>query len=212
MFKEHVKQLEKLLGPEFKKASRWSDFSVFISLGVLFFLLLTFFLYSTPKPPQDFLVKGQSNQVTQIATLSGPILSITKIQSWSARAVKDIFTFDFTNADAHINSVKHYFTSSGWSQFSTSLKNTNLLKTVKNDQLMVSVTPLSPPVAVANPYYVLGKLVWPDIEVPVLLSYTGSQAPDNQKMVIHVMLVQVNPAENPDGVEIAGLTKSDYQR
>lgn len=164
-------------------------------------------------PPTRYTLVTQKGLVP-LEISQTPIFSLQKVQGWSGRAISDIFTFDFKNADEHMNSMRPYFNSAAWSSFIGSIESTNIVKTVKKNSLLVQITPLQDPYVVDAPYMQMGKWVWPRVEVPVLISYIGSLKSNkvpSQKITFVLTLVQVDATDNPDGLQIASMIPTDYK-
>lgn len=183
---------------------------VFLGFLLIFLLISWWTQHNTPPPKYDLVTK---NQLIPLETNNTPVLSISKVQNWSGRAVSDIFSFKFNNADEHMLSMRPYFNSGAWSTFISSINSTKLVQTVKKDSLIVEVTPLKSPYVVMSPYMNMGKRVWPDVEVPVLISYIGalnSKTIPTQKITFVLTIVEVDSTDNPDGLQIASMNPTDY--
>lgn len=197
----------------FSGGQRFARFTLFLSLTMMVALLVAFGVQRRIPPPSYTLVAGE--KLTPLEISENPMLSIPKIQAWSSRAVRDIFTFDFRNADDHLAGMQPYFTSTAWSSFNTAITTTELYKTVSNNSIRVQVTPLQDAYVAAPAQMAFGRVVWPSVEVPVLISYIGSfakgTAPPVTKQTIVLSLVEVDLADSPDGIQIASMTPMPYK-
>lgn len=163
------------------------------------------------RSPKYNLVNG--TDITALNVGPTPVLSKSKVQEWSARAIRDIFSFGFRNADTHLDSMRPYFNTAAWSSFRASVDKTNLYHSVVTNSLLVEVTPLQDAL-VGDSYSVLGKTIWPQVEVPVLVSYVGAIGTNtmpSQRLTIVLTLVQADVSDSPDGLQIASMNPTEYK-
>lgn len=182
-----------------------------LAVTVLFSALLLVIKFNPPRIHYSLVKPGVAPVPLTIAHT--PVFSLGKVQSWTGRAVNNIFTFGFLNADDHFSAMRPYFNRTAWASFSASINSTKLVHKVKASSLLVQITPLATPYVAQAPYKVADQWVWPRIEVPVMISYIGalnSPSVPSQKVTFILSVLEVSPTESPDGLQIASLVPTSY--
>jgi hypothetical protein len=197
----------------FAGGQRFARLTTLLCLLCAFCLVVAWVVQRRIPPPAYNLVVGRT--VTPLEISETPVLSNPKVQAWALRAVGDIFTFGFRDADAHLAAMRPYFTNPAWVTFNGAIGDTKLYSTVRDNSIRVQVTPLQDAYVAAEPQIQFGKTVWPRVEVPVLISYIGAfakgSAPPPVKQTMVLSLVEVDLAESPDGIQISSLQPTPYK-
>lgn len=180
-----------------------------LSLALVCLLILVccpgflYYLSINKKPVSTNIVSPSKKTVENLETLDLPNLSAGKIENWTAKAVKDSFSFDFYTLNDKLNSNRYFFTDSGWEAFYRALNSSKILENVTNKQLVVWLTPTSP-AYVVNSGVVSGYIVW-RVEMPAIITYVGASVPANQKVLVTALILQVPTTVSPFGVQISQL-------
>lgn len=180
-----------------------TGFNVFISLSFLVCLFTLFFI-SAGKPETEFYtVDTVKKQLKPLATYSSPIISTNAIEEWSTNSLLNIFTFNFTNIDEHFDKVKILFTPEGYIGFMNGMNKSGLLNSVQSSSLEVFITPIDKPIITSvngdNEY---NNRTW-NVEVQSFISYIGTGAPKNEKVIVSMIINQVPTYTNPNGIAIS---------
>ncbi len=127
------------------------------SLGVLilsvFILILT--AYQTYyimnyKPPIKYIPIYADSTIIDPIPLTQPFKTDAETSQWLADSVKDIFSYDYLNADAHGEKIKKYFTEKGFKDYFTVFQNSPDFSRVKNRKLEVLSSVIGAPTKVSG--------------------------------------------------------------
>lgn len=157
--------------------------------------------------PQN-LVLQEGKPPMRLPVLGTPSLSVDKISTWSARAVREIFGLRFDTVEQQLNANAVYFQEDAWQDFKASMEKTKLVEKIKNERLFVVLTPLEDPQLIGRG--VVGGREVIRIEVPVVLTYIGGSKPVYQYQILELFVRIVPPAESPEGLAIARLKAYPY--
>lgn len=122
------------------------------SLGILVINLCAFLLMGyqtyyimTYKPPIKYIPIYEDSTIIDPIPLTEPFKNESETRQWLADSVKDIFSYDYLNADAHGESIKKYFTDKGFKEYFTSFQNSPDYSRVKNKKLEVLASVIGAP-------------------------------------------------------------------
>lgn len=161
------------------------------------------------RTPAYFIVQ-EDKAPARLPVLNNPSLSVEKISNWSARALRDIFRFEFGRVDAQLASSEVYFLPQAWSDFQASMQKTEMLDRIRSERLFVVLTPLEEPQLVGRG--VVGGREVIRVEAPVVLTYIGGETPVYQYQIIELFVRSVPPTESPEGLAIARLRAHPYRQ
>lgn len=145
----------------------------------------------------------------RIRVLDSPALSVDKITKWSARAVRDIFRFNFRDIDARMKANAVYFTPAAHADFVRAMEDSGTIEDVKQERQFVLLTPLEP-AQLVDRGQVNGKMVLV-VEIPVLLTYIAGEKPVYQRQYLVLYVMPVPTTEDPEGLAIARLEAHPYR-
>lgn len=145
----------------------------------------------------------------RLRVLDGPALSVDKITNWSARAVRDIFRFNFRDIDARLRASSAYFTPAAYRDFMRAMENSGTIQDVKDQRQFVLLTPMEP-AQLVDRATVNGNMVL-RVEIPVLLTYIAGEKPVYQKQYLVLFVMPVPTTEDPEGLAIARLEAHPYR-
>lgn len=157
--------------------------------------------------PAYFLVRA-NQEPARLPVLNSPSLSAAKISSWSSRALRDIFRFGFRDVEERLEQSSVYFTTEAYSDFLAALEKSELLTRVREDRLIISLTPLEEPVLVST-VVVNGKRVI-RVETVVAITYVGGEEPVVQYRLMEMLVSPVETTEDPEGLAIVRLRPYPY--
>ena len=159
--------------------------------------------------PQNLVIQ-EGKAPMRLPVLENPSLSVDKISTWSARAVRDIFNLRFDTVDEQLNASAVYFQEGAWQDFKASMEKTKLVEKIKSERLFVVLTPMEDPQLIGRG--MVGGQEVLRIEVPVVLTYIGGSEPVYQYQILELFVRVAPPAESPEGLAIARLKAHPYNR
>ena len=196
------KVLEPIVGKSYGQVMGRIGVILVLSL-VVFGGALGVFMAGRDMPQPSYFVVEQGKDPQWVPALGSPGLSIPKIQSWSARALREIFHLEFGKIDSQLAASSVYFESGVWADFRSSLESTQMLETVRSERLFVLLTPLEAPQVVGRGFSQGREAM--RIEVPVVITYIGGTEPVHQYQLIELFVRAVPTSEAPEGLAIARL-------
>jgi intracellular multiplication protein IcmL len=158
-------------------------------------------------PPAVFL--SQNGQLQRIQTLTDPSLSTTKLQRWVTRSTREIFSFNFTNYNAHVDEDQVFFTDLGYDAFKQGLVNSKIEDRIKTSQLDVFLVPVSTARVVDIRDYKNGVVF--KTQMPALMIYKSASNTEIKSVMVMTSVRQVPTSENPDGLGIADIVLRNTQ-
>ncbi len=172
----------------------------FIFVLVSFFAMLSFFIVmKKPSHPTTFWVDSQSRVISETITLAYPIQSIENVVDWSELAIQQTYAFDFHNIVSQIQDSSKYFTDNGYANFIASLNSKDVLKSVKDNQVLVSLTLKSRPFPIATGGF--GDNYWWRLRAHGVLTYTATNTKSNEVM-LEILITRAPTYKNPKGFAI----------
>lgn len=154
-----------------------------------------------PKPKVFLSQPGKSVQQVQI--LSTPSLSQLKVQRWTTRVMREVFSFNFFNYQTHMDAVSDDFTDLGWTAFQQGLIASKVEDRVTKDRLDVFLVPLSVARMIKIQRY--SDVVVFHLQMPCLMVYRGATQTETKTLLADIIVRQIPTNENPDGVAISDL-------
>lgn len=202
----HDEQLAKYLGKIYTKSLSKLSLVTLCSFVLILAPGFLYYLNINKKEPEFNIVSPSKKTVEKLQVLDLPNLSAGKIENWTAKAVKDSFSFDFYSIDQKMDENRYFFTNSGWDAFYRALNSSKILENITTKQLVVWLTPTSPAYVVASER-IKGYedyVVW-RVEMPAVITYVGASSPANQKVLVTALVIQVPTTISPFGVQISQL-------
>jgi intracellular multiplication protein IcmL len=184
---------------------------VMISLNVVLVGVLGYLYATTPHDPAKFYASNtHSGEVTQLYPLSAPMLKPAKLLDWTSKTVTAAYTFNFANYRKVFESLRKFFTDSGWKDFNNMLKNSRILDEVINKELFITTEVIGTP-SILDDGIIDGHYAW-RVRIPVSTTYkfadkdTGEET--KQSFIINVIVIRVPDLDNPEQVAIINLSVS----
>lgn len=180
-----------------------SRFGLLFVLSLICLLIPGYLYYidTHRKAPEFFLVNEHKKEIQKLDVLDLPVMSSHKVETWTSRAIKSSYSFDFYNMNQKFARNQNFFTTDGWNAFYKALEKADVIKNVKDNKLQVWLTPTSPALIVDIGRY--GNFVLWRVEMPAVITYTGAAPPANQKVLVSVVVLQVPTTESPFGIQIS---------
>lgn len=181
----------------FKKIVSITSFSIILNLV---FAAGYVYRYVNPVEPVYFATTS-SGQLIPIVPLSTPNMSSAAIVQFAADAVRESYSFDFSNYKSQLNKAgSEYFTPDGFNKFLKALVDSGNLEAVKSKRLIVKTIVTGVP-AITNQGPFNGVYSW-RIEVPVSVHYQGSDAINKEDHIMTLTIQRRNVLDSSKGVGI----------
>lgn len=118
-----------------------------LALNVGVFALMSYQTYyiSTYKAPVKYIPIYADSSIIDPIPLTAAFKSEAEMSQWLADASKDIFSYDYLDADSHGEKIKKYFTEKGFTDYFNGFKNSPDLSRVKSKKLDVISSVLGAP-------------------------------------------------------------------
>lgn len=174
-------------------------------LGVLLVAVVeTFFIIYlvTHRPEPRYFATTQDGQLIPIIPLNEPNITHESLVSWVIRVATKAYTFNFVDYRAELDDVRPYFTTSGYDAFLEALTESDNLKAVKAQRLIVKSVASDVPVVVKEGLLEAGVYGW-KISMPMDVKYIGPNQTDVRKNVVTLWVQRVPTLKYPQGIAIS---------
>jgi hypothetical protein len=118
----------------------------------------------------------------------------TALAVWVNEAIVATYTYDYLHYLDEQTQIAHYFTPTGWTNYSTALNASGLPKSVQKNKYFVSAVSVSPPVV-----SVYGKNSW-QAQMPIVVVYKNPQYEQKQTLLVKIIFETI-----PSGAGVRGL-------
>lgn len=178
----------------------------FVYLAI--FLIIAILIVHATRNKQEFFVTNKAGQSMEIFPLDRPNVTPSALTNWATQAATSAYTLDFYQYQDNIDSLRDYFTVSGYQAYLSSLEASNSLKRIVRDKLIVSAVATGAAV-ILQEGPLRGVYTW-RIQVPLLLTYQGASTDSTQKSIAVSLLVTRVPTEiAPKGIGIEQIVDSE---
>lgn len=157
-----------------------------IVIGLLLALIL--FLVRNPPPPIYFAT-NEYGQLIEIVPLDKPNMTNDEIINWVTKAVEAVYSYDYLNNAAQLQSAQKYFTNYGWSEAMKSLTASNNLVGVINRKLIGIAKVVEKP-KILKQGLIKGVMAW-QLEVPLLVTYQAPPYDEKSKFTVPLILTLI---------------------
>lgn len=121
-----------------------------LSLGVIAALLtLISILVRNPTEPLYFPT-DRMGRLIYVIPVNTPNMSTDEVINWTIRALEKSFSMDFVNYRQQLQSAQKFFTTYGWNNYMTSLKNNNNLLALTQRKMIFSAKVIDKPIVVTQ--------------------------------------------------------------
>lgn len=121
-----------------------------LNIGVLVLMIFQTYYITTYRAPIKYIPIYEDSTIIDPIPLTAAFKSEAEMSQWLADASKEIFSYDYLNADAHGEKIKKYFTEKGFTDYFNGFKNSPDLSRVKNKKLEVLSSVLGAPTKVSS--------------------------------------------------------------
>jgi len=121
-----------------------------LNVGVLALMAYQTYYITTYNAPIKYIPIYEDSTIIDPVPLTAAFKTEAEMSQWLADASKDIFSYDYLNADAHGEKIKKYFTEKGFTDYFNGFKNSPDLSRVKNKKLEVLSSVLGAPTKVSS--------------------------------------------------------------
>lgn len=184
----------------------YKDQLIFSQLLFILLLILNltlagalYFNVSHPKKPVYFPATADW-QIIQRSALTDPIYDTDHVIQWSSKAVSQIFALDFLHWREQLSVSSSLFTKRGWTYFIDSFKKNNNLSTLQQFKMVSSAAITGAPTIVRKGV-VDNRYGW-TVQVPVMISYSGSGKEINQPAMVVIKVDRANVVQYPERLAI----------
>lgn len=182
----------------YRMALRVAVIQTFIIFGLIGAM---FFIISVHQPENRYFATTEDGRLIPMVPLSEPNLSTPALLAWTAQAASETMSFSFSNYRRNLQQASRYFTKDGWDSFSLALQQSQIIKSVEENNQEVSAVPRGAPVlkfeGVVN-----GQYQW-QVQIPMILTYVSGSKSRSENLLITIVVVRVPRLESPNGVGIA---------
>ncbi|MCC5791955.1 MAG: type IVB secretion system apparatus protein IcmL/DotI [Legionellaceae bacterium] len=195
--------------PDLTVADKQPWMQTLVNVSLLVGLLLAFgVLYLVLNPlPEPYYLTTVNGQRYPLTALDEPNQSERAILEWANQGVIAAFNYNFYNYDLS-QTARGYFTERGWTQFISALDASNNIDTVRAKRLIVSAVAYKPPV-ILRKGPLDGRYSW-RVQMPILITYSGVNRPDNQHAVVTLLITRISTQESVQGIGITDFNVGTY--
>lgn len=156
----------------------------------------------THKPDPQYFASTTTGRILPLYPLNSAMMSKTEVLQWSNMAVIAAYTFSFVNWQKQLEQASNYFTTEGWKDFQSSLKESNVLKDVLDKKLVMNAVANSTPV-VEQEGIINGDYTW-KVQLPLTLTFQSAATSTTQRnVIVNMLITRVPLSKNPKGIAIA---------
>lgn len=137
-----------------------------------------------------------TNQCSSDLTQSN--ISEAALVVWANEVAVATFTYDFVNFETELQTTSNYFTPDEWKEFNKALEQSNNLKAVKENKLLVTATALRTPM-ILQAGLLNGRYCW-RIKIPLQVTYQNSSKYTQQNIDVIMLISRASPYEGVRGL------------
>jgi len=164
-------------------------------------LLLTGMLYwlvSHPSQPKYFATTT-SGELIPLTPLDEPNTSNDALLNWTAKVVRQAYTYDAVHYREQLARLEPFFTEKGYKGYLAALNASGNLNAVKEKRLIASAM-VSSGVIVAKGL-ASGVYTW-KVELQLTVTYTSSEENITQPLTVLALVLRTSTLQNPEGLAI----------
>jgi len=181
--------------------------SMSLAAAVTVIVLAITYLSAKPYPFFAYMT-DQNGFVERVHPYINPPVTDKHAVRWANEKVVSLLSYHFGYYEEQVMRAEHWFTGDGWENYITSLRDNGVIKTVRDEGLIVTSINTSEPIIEAKKR-VDGKMRWL-IRIPIIRTIQGaSNVPDVTKHTVQVVLTEVDRDESLEGVLIKNLITYD---
>ncbi|OGT48009.1 MAG: hypothetical protein A3E82_04425 [Gammaproteobacteria bacterium RIFCSPHIGHO2_12_FULL_38_11] len=158
--------------------------------------ILAWISYDRQQPP--YYAATITGIVTQMHSLSEPVVTSKFIMQWSALTTRRIYNLTFSNFQAQLNQVKDKFTQEGWEKMMAAI--TPLTSEITKSHLIVTSV-VSGPVIIPVRMIVNGRFTW-QAQMKLLVTYTSANQEIKRTLLVTMTVQRVPTLNAPQGIQV----------
>lgn len=169
----------------------------FLILGLT--VLLMYCIHGIRAQDRYFAMTSEGGKM-QLVGLDDPNIGNAALLNWAGQAAVDILTFGFNDVDERFALSRTYFTDDGWESFREAMGKSGLLRSVSNNQQIITSIPKEPPRLTASGLR-NGKYSW-IVDVPVVMAIRAGNKKLTRIQNVKMIIVKLPTEKNPRGMGI----------
>lgn len=179
-----------------------------IIINIVILLTMTiFFIYSfSYNPPEKYVLVDRDNKIIENNNLETFSKSEAEIAQWLTKAIKDSFSYNFTNVDIHPSNVKKYYTENGYKSYSKQFEESSDVVIVKKNKAVSTISRVDPPTilksGIANGRAAIR------FETKIVQVFQGYDGSIREKYKITVVILKQDVKDYEDGIAIESIVRS----
>ncbi len=182
----------------------WQSAAIAICL-----IIIAVLTYAVAHPPVKYFAT-QDGRIIPLTPTDQPAYSDADVTDFGNRVIREAFTLDFVNYRTQMNSLLARFSDEGFRSYYTALNTSNVLATVKDKKMNMSVM-TSPGVVVSKGTLENGLYAW-KIQYPTKFKLTGQTTSlPEQSFVVSLLIQRADPRLKNTGMEVSQLITYENQ-
>jgi hypothetical protein len=167
-------------------------------------LVIGISFYSVNKKAENkYIAVHPDGSIISLTPLNMPNHSESSVRSWLVEALVNTFEFNYIDYKARLNdSISDYFTESGGSELVKSLQDIELMSTIKDKKLLVSMNITTSPVLLGLGYTPSGAYAW-KFQTKGLITLRNERQEFSVPVVMEITISRRDLLTNPKGLGIA---------
>lgn len=169
-----------------------------IFIGFLTLFLTTVLVIKASSSPVLLTFLNDHIRAVDVVTPNrNPPVTDRQAIHWAADKVSDLLSLHFNKYAEQVSRRKNYFSGDGWSLYQHSLINNDVIKTIKNDGLIITAINKGTP-RILQKYHLNGNVNW---RIEILILQTIQGASDKTITVKKKVFVTVEETRRDESVE-----------
>lgn len=178
-------------------------FTIVIALLAVVVIIVHF-----TRPEEKYFADPPSGSNFALFPLSSPNVTPSSLIKWATQAATNAYTIDFYHYKDNIEAVRDYFTIEGYAGYKRALDESDSLKKIIKEKLIVSA--VATDTAVIMEEGTVNDIYTWKIQVPLLLNYQGASTTSTSKSIAVGLLVTRVPTDQaPKGIGIAQIVDGE---
>ncbi|MCX7121381.1 MAG: type IVB secretion system apparatus protein IcmL/DotI [Gammaproteobacteria bacterium] len=178
----------------YRLTMKWLTFM--IVLCAILSAILAWISYDRKQPP--YYAATITGVVTQMHSLSEPVVTSNFVMEWSALAARRIYNLNFSSYQDQLNQVKDKFTDEGWEKMTNAMQ--GLITQITGSHLVVTSV-VSGPVIIPVRMILNGRFTW-QAQMKLLVTYTSASEQRKRTLLVTMTIQRVPTLNAPQGIQI----------
>ncbi|MCK4608929.1 MAG: DotI/IcmL family type IV secretion protein [Gammaproteobacteria bacterium] len=189
---------------KFRRLVVWLWFMVLVNMVLI--AAVVYLCLTVKHDPHKFYASNIHNGVvTEVYPLSNPMVKPAKLLDWVEDTVVKSYNFNFTNYRDVFVDIQDSFTSTGWQEYQSILKNSPMLDNFINQRLFLTARATTRPILISDGVE-HGYYEW-KVQIPLQIAYSKSPSSNDQiitqkNITVSVIVVRIPNLGNTEEVAI----------